>query len=136
MTKSTVAKEAPWERLKAWQACHELARAVVRSTLKWPQEEMMGLTSDVRQAAIATEVNICMGSTAGSSREFRSYLRASLGKLAVVSNYLLFAGDMGYLKKEELGELEILLDHATKLTDGLYRAVGKAAKNIKGQRSG
>jgi len=96
----------------------------------------MGLTSDVRQAAIATEINICMGSTAGSSREFRSCLRTSLGKLAVVSNYLLFAGDLGYLKKEELGELEVLLDHATKLTDGLYRAVGKAAKDIRGPRSG
>jgi four helix bundle protein len=133
MTKTKTKREEPWERLKAWQACHELARAVVHSTMRWPQEELMGLTSDIRQAAIATEINICMGSTAGSAREFRACLRTSLGKLAVVSNYLLFAGEVGYLKKEEQGELEILLDHATKLTDGLYRAIGKRARESAGR---
>jgi four helix bundle protein len=106
--------------------------AVYRATTKWPKDEVFGLTAEVRQAAVASAVNICMGSVSRSSREFREFLRISLGKLTVLGYLLQLAGDLGYIQKELLGELEILRDHAGKLTGGLHRAVGKAAKDIKG----
>ena len=131
MTTSNVVKEQPWERLKAWQACHQLVLAVYRTTRKMPKDEDRLLTTELCQAAMTAAVNICIGSTSGSSREFRSCLRASLGKLAVVHCLLLIIGDLDYLPKGQLSELEILRDHASKLTGGLHRAVGKAAKDIK-----
>ena len=132
MTTTNAGNGRPFERLKAWQACHEVVIAVYRATTKWPKDEVFGLTAEVRQAAVASAVNICMGSVSASSREFRSYLRISLGKLTVLGYLLQLAGDLGYIQKELLGELEILRDHAGKLTGGLHRAVGKAAKDIKG----
>lgn len=136
MTTSKAVHEAPWERLKAWQACDQLVLATFRATRKMPKDEDHLLTTELRQAAMTSAVNICVGSITGSSREFRSYLRGSLGKLAVVSCLLLIMAELEYLPKEQLSELEILRDHAAKLTGGLHRAVGKATKDIKGTRSG
>ena len=132
MTTTKVVNEAPWERLKAWQACHQLVLAIYRATRKMPKDDDHLLTTELRQAAMTAAVNICIGSTAGSSREFRSYLQGSLGKLAVVSCLLLIMDELAYLPKDQVSELEILRDHAGKLTGGLYRAVGKAAKDTKG----
>jgi four helix bundle protein len=135
MTTSKVVNEAPWERLKAWQACHQLVLAIYRATRKMPKDDDHLLTTELRQAAMTASVNICMGSTS-KSREFRSFLQGSLGKLAVVSCLLLIIDELEYLPKDKVSELEILRDHAAKLTGGLYRAVGKSVKDIKEQQSG
>lgn len=135
MTTTKVVNEAPWERLKAWQACHQLVLAIYRATRKMPRDDDHLLTTELRQAAMTAAVNICIGSIS-SSREFRSHLQGSLGKLAVVRCLLLIMDELGYLAKEQLSELEVLRDHAAKLTGGLHRAIGKAAKEIKAERSG
>jgi four helix bundle protein len=121
----------PYERLKAWQACHELVLAVYRATARWPKEEVFGLTSEVRSAAHSSALNICRGSTTKSAREYRSYLQLTLSALAALAYDLQLAGDLGYIPREQLGEIEVLRDHASKLTWGLHRAIARAAKDLK-----
>lgn len=132
MTTTGAGHGRPYERLKAWQACHQLVVEVYRATAKWPKEEVFGLTHDVRSAAMSSALNICRGSTTKSAREYRSYLQLSMSALSALAYDLHLAGDLEYLPRERLGELEVLRDHASKLTWGLHRAIAKAAKDIKG----
>lgn len=131
MTTPDAGNGKPFERLKAWQACHQLVVEVYRASAKWPQEEIFGLTHDVRSAAMSSALNICRGSTTKSAREYRSYLSISMSALSALAYDLHLAGDLGYLAREQQGELEVLRDHASKLTWGLHRAIAKAAKDIK-----
>jgi four helix bundle protein len=114
------------EGLKAWSACHELAMALYPATAAWPREERYGLTAQVRRACCSAAANIAEGAAVRGSRQFRKYLDSSIGSLAELSYYLLLARDLGYLAKEQWGELEALRDHAGKLTWGLYASLPKS----------
>jgi len=56
----------PYERFRAWRACHELTIATYRMTQQFPKHELYGLTSQMRRAAFSAAVNIAEGSIGGS----------------------------------------------------------------------
>ena len=116
------------EGLKSWSACHSLALAIYRITVRWPDREAYGLTSQARRAGYSAAANIAEGSAKRGGAEFRRFLDISLGSLAELSYILVLARDLNYLRTEEWGEIEALRDHAGRMTWGLYRALGRRAK--------
>ena len=127
MATKTAVSNKPYERFKAWEACHQLVQDVFRLTAKWPEDERYGLTAQARRAAVSAAANICEGSARRGSREFRRFLELSLGSLAELSYILRLGADLGYSSQEQHTEVEIVRDHASRLTWGLYSAVAKRA---------
>lgn len=113
----------PYERLKAWVACHQLALAIYRETATWPASEMYGLTAQARRAAVSAALNIAEGSAKRGASQFRGYLDISLGSLSELACILLLARDVEVMRVAAYGEIETLRDHANRLTWGLYRAM-------------
>ena len=72
----------PFERLSAWQASHRLAMEVYRVTRSWPREEIYGLTSQARRAAVSIPSNIAEGAAKRGTREFGRFLDVALGSLS------------------------------------------------------
>jgi four helix bundle protein len=118
----------PYERLKAWAACYQLALTVYAQTASWPKSEAYTLTAQARRAALSAVLNIAEGSAKRGGREFRRYLDIALGSLTELACVLLLARDVGLIQAGPFGEVETLRDHANRLTWGLYRAVGSKAK--------
>lgn len=115
------------EQLKAWTACHDLALKIYRATSTWPRYELYGLTAQARRAAYSAPANIAEGVAKRGAKEFRRVLDCSLGSLAELSYALLLARELGYLRRDQWGELEALRDHAGRFTWGLYLAVKRAS---------
>jgi four helix bundle protein len=115
----------PYERFQAWQTCHELTQAVYRTTQRWPQNELYGLTAQARRAAFSAAANIAEGSAKRGAREFRRDLDISLGSLSELSYIFLLAKDLGLLHQEEFASLDPLRDRAGKLVWGLCRSLTK-----------
>jgi four helix bundle protein len=113
----------PYERLKAWQACHQLTLAVYAATDRWPRQELFGLTSQARRAAHSAAANIAEGSAKRGSREFRRYLNISLGSLSELSYTLLLARDRALLSTEHWTDLNRLRESAGGLVWLLYRSL-------------
>ena len=67
------------ERLKAWNACHDLVLEIYRKTSGWPVRERYGLTAQARRAAYSAAANIAEGSAKRGGAEFRRFLDISLG---------------------------------------------------------
>ena len=74
---------------------------------------------------MASGVRIAVGAVADTPKEFRACLDQSGGALARLGAMLEIARDVDLLPAETYGELEALRDHAARLTDGLYRAIGR-----------
>ena len=127
MTTKTITSSKPYERFKAWEACHQLVQNVFRLTGKWPRDERYGLAAQARRAAVSAAANICEGSARRGSKEFPRFLDLSLGSLAELAYLLRLGADLKYSDPEEHTEIEILRDHASRLTWGLYSAVAKRA---------
>jgi four helix bundle protein len=114
---------AIYERIKAWERCHELCVAVYRATSSWPRDERFGLSSQARRAAHSAAANIAEGSAKRGSKEFRRYLDISLGSLSELSYTLLLAKDLRILTQEEWGRLDELHRKAGGMTWLLYRSL-------------
>ena len=114
-----------YERLLAWQLCHQLVLDIYRATDKFPKHELYGLTSQARRAAVSAAANIVEGSAKHGRRDFRRYLDIALGSLSELSYLLLISRDIGLLQPESWTGLDQLQGRARFMTWKLYNAVGK-----------
>jgi len=121
--KPRAAESKPHERLKAWSACHELVVAVYRETAGWPESETHGLAAQARAVAFSAALNLAEGSAKPGMREFRRCLDVALGSLGELACILVIARDIGVMDGSAFGEVEVLRDHASRLTKGLDRAL-------------
>jgi four helix bundle protein len=91
--------------LDIWKLGIELVEEVYKNTIEFPKEEIYGLTSQMRRAAISIPSNISEGATRSSKKEFIKFLYVSLGSLAELETQLIIAEKIGYLKNSHLMEL-------------------------------
>ncbi len=94
-----------YRNLVAWQRAMDLVENIYRVTSDWPKEEIYGLTSQVRRAAVSVPANIAEGQGRVGSRELSHHLSIANGSLCEVETLLLIAqrlGHIGALTGEEL----------------------------------
>ena len=72
--------------LIAWQKAVDLVEEVYRATAAFPKEELFGLTSQIRRAAVSVPSNIAEGQGRASTNEFRHHLSIALGSLCELVN--------------------------------------------------
>ena len=106
--------------LDAWKFAMELSEEVYLLTKKFPREEVYGLTSQMRRAAVSVPSNLSEGAARISQREFSQFLSIALGSLAELETQLILAERFGYAKTS--GVLE-RLERVRALLLGLRRKV-------------
>ena len=114
---------AIYQRVKAWQRCHDLCLAVYQATKSWPPEERFGLSSQARRAAHSAAANIAEGCARKGKAEFRRYLNISLGSLSELSYTLLLAKELQILSDSDWAGLNILHGRAGGMTWLLYKSL-------------
>lgn len=93
-----------FEDLVAWQKAHEFTLGVYRATQNFPKEEMFGLTSQVRRAAISTPSNIVEGFARWSNADKARHYNIAEASLDEARYQLLLAQDLGYADTASLQE--------------------------------
>ena len=114
--------------LDVWKKSIGLVREIYVLTKKFPPDELYGLTSQMRRAAVSVPSNIAEGAARGSSKEFSRFLSISLGSLAEMETQLLIAENLNYLPPDISVSLEI--EQIRKMLHGLSSSVnGKKRKD-------
>lgn len=115
----------PYEELRAWRECHQLALAVYKVTKRFPTDERYGLTSQTRRAAFSAAANIVEGSSRRSVKEFRRFLDIALASLGEVGYALRFAKEADVLPDAEWTRLDVRQRRARFLTWKLFCSLGR-----------
>jgi four helix bundle protein len=85
--------------LIAWRKATDLAREIYRATQKVPKDELYGLTSQMRRAAVSVAGNIAEGKERYSRREFAQFLyRRARGSLFELETQLFIAKELHNLE--------------------------------------
>lgn len=105
--------------LTSWQEAHKLVLAIYRITKTFPKEELFGLTSQMRRAALSVTSNIAEGFGRQGYREKVQFYYLAQGSLTELKNQALAARDIGYLSMTDFGELQERSDLTHKLLQGL-----------------
>jgi four helix bundle protein len=83
--------------LIVWQKSMAFVVNVYRVTRDFPKEEIYGLTSQIRRAAVSIPSNIAEGQARRTTGEFLQFLGHARGSLAEVETQLLISKELGYL---------------------------------------
>ena len=113
---------AKYRDLIVFQKADELALKIYKLTANFPKSETFGLTSQLRRAALSIPTNIVEGYGRKSKKELSQFINISLGSLAETEYLLGFAKRLGYCK-DEIADIEILIDDTGKLLWGFYRSL-------------
>ena len=83
--------------LIAWRKAMQLVREIYDATRLFPRDELYGLTSQLRRAAVSVPSNIAEGQARFSPKEFCHFLSQARGSLVEIETQILIAQDLGYL---------------------------------------
>ena len=119
--------EERWEKLDVWKLADELAYQVYLTTRSFPKEEIYGLTSQLRRAALSVPTNIVEGYSRKGDKELARFLNISLGSMAEAKYLIYFSHRLEYLKDEEYDNLK---NGYIKLGKSLWRFYEKVSGRI------
>lgn len=68
-----------FRELKVWQKSHQLTLAIYKATVKFPKDEMYGLTSQIRRASASIAANIAEGCGRNGEAELGRFLQIAMG---------------------------------------------------------
>lgn len=109
--------------LTVWQKAYELTLDIYKASKKFPKEEMYGLSSQLRRAAVSIPANIAEGYERNHRKEYMQFLFVSKGSLGEVETQLLLARDLGYFSESDYSMIECKRSEATRLLTGLIKSL-------------
>jgi four helix bundle protein len=86
--------------LIAWQKAMIRAESVYKTTNTMPREELYGLTSQMRRAAVSIPSNIAEGEGRRTSGQFLHMLSISNGSLRELKTQVVLASRLGFITDE------------------------------------
>ncbi|MDO8648338.1 MAG: four helix bundle protein [Candidatus Peregrinibacteria bacterium] len=105
----------PFEQLKIWQKGMALAKLLHKCTMNFPKDEVYGLKSQMRKAAVSIPSNIAEGSQRSSDKDFRNFILIAKGSLAELRTQVLLAGEFQYLTLQQREELLLNIEELNKM---------------------
>src|SRR3954463_12810195 len=109
--------------LIAWKKAITLVKDVYAATKNFPRDEIYGLTSQLRRAAVSVPSNIAEGQGRGSTNEFRHFLGNSKGSLFEVQTQVHIAKELGYIEAAHAARLIESSDEVGRIINGLIKSL-------------
>ena len=112
-----------FEDVIAWQKAHAFTLLVYQLTREFPKDELFGLTSQFRRAAVSIEANIAEGYKKLSKPEKLRFLNISEGSLAECRNYIILSKDLRYIDEEQYQEMFFAIEEASRLLTSYCKGI-------------
>jgi four helix bundle protein len=101
----------------------ELVTATYRASSNFPKDELFGLTSQLRRAAVSIPGSIAEGQGRLSVKEFRYFLGQARGLLMEVETQLQIAQNLGYVKNGDTTDLLQRCAEVGRILNGLIASI-------------
>ena len=91
-----------FQDLVVWQKAHQFVLSVYRISKAFPREEIYGLTSQLRRAAISVPANIAEGFKKKGRLDKVRFMNIAQGSLEECRYYLILGNDLEYANTMKL----------------------------------
>ena len=104
-----------------------LVQEIYTLTSTFPKEELFGLISQMRRAAVSVPSNIAEGSACNGTKELIHFLSIASGSLSELDTQLELTKRLGY--SNDIIKTQATLDEVTALTLALAKSLKTKLKN-------
>lgn len=115
------AKIRNFKDLEIWQRGLDLATSVYSITSEFPKEEVYGLTSQMRRAAVSVPSNIAEGFNRRSNRDYARFLYIALGSLGELETQTRIARNLEYVASSTAEATATEIDEIQRMTRNLIK---------------
>ena len=116
-----------YKDLIVWQRAIELVVAVYDLSDKFPKEEVFGLTSQMRRAAVSIPSNIAEGRFRGTRKDFLNFIRIAYGSGAELETQVEIARRLSKIANLDYTKVNELLTEVMKMLNTMLRNLGPKA---------
>jgi four helix bundle protein len=113
-----------YTELIAWQKAMDLVEAVYTLSSRFPREEMFGLTSQIRKAAVSVPSNIAEGQGRWTTGEFIQFLGIAHGSLREVETQTRVAVRLKFVTQADAEPVFQVAAEVGRLIQGLKKSLG------------
>jgi len=116
--------------LKVWEKSHNLALLVYKHTQPFHEQEMFGLTSQMRRAAVSIPSEIAKGCGRGGNVELARFLSIALGSASELEYLLLLCAELGFLNRIDYKELELATVEVKRMLASLIAKINAEHRKV------
>ena len=113
------------KELKIWHKAIDIAAELYDITKSFPKEEVYGITSQMKRAAVSIPSNIAEGAGRRSELEFRNFLNFSNGSSYELDTQLLLLARLGFTTEQTIEHLLKEINELQKMNYSLISKLGK-----------
>ena len=119
-------------KLRAFELADELALLIYQLTNRFPREEVYGLTSQMRRAAVSIPSNIVEGCARESQSEYLRFLEIAFGSLREGHYQYGLAKRLGFMRENKFINCETKMLETQKVIGALIRSMRRTTKRPHG----
>jgi len=112
--------------LKVWKLGHSLVLDLYLVTKSFPKDELFGLISQIRRAAVSVTSNIAEGFCRPTAKDKARFYVIALGSVTELQNQLLISRDLSYLQDEMYLKIAGHLIEMNKMLHALIKTASSA----------
>ena len=112
-------------KLRAFELADDVVLMIYRVTRGFSKEEIYGLTSQMRRAAVSVPSNIVEGCARESQAEYFRFLEIAFGSLRELHYQFGLSKRLGYLERHDVDECESKIEETEKVLGSLLRSMRK-----------
>jgi four helix bundle protein len=118
-----------YRNLIVWQKAIDFVVEIYAITKIFPKEELYGLTSQMKRAAISIPSNIAEGQGRRTKKEFAHFLSMAYGSLREIETQLTIAQRLGFADTNRLSPALNNCAEIGRLLNGLSKSLTSAPTN-------
>ena len=107
--------------LMVWQKGIDLVKEVYLLSDQFPNQELYGLTNQIRRAAVSVPSNIAEGQGRNNNKEFKRFLKIALGSLAEIDTQLEISQILGFISNEQMEQFQENITNLRRMIFGLIK---------------
>ena len=111
------------KELNVWKDSIEMVVEIYGITKHFPKEEMYGLTSQIRRAAVSVPANISEGAARNYTREFIRFLRIAQASLSEVETLMIISLRLSYLDENLFKTIQGKIFKVNAQLSGLIKSI-------------
>ena len=101
--------------LTVWQKSIDLVEKIYRCTERFPRQEIYGLATQMRRAAVSISSNIAEGRSRGTRKDFAHFLHMAFGSTSELETQLVIARRLRIGQSQDVASAETLLLEVSKM---------------------